>query len=151
MKISYEVVKQSQVQKPVRAFLECQVYYNTENGIVPSNGGIYCDSLFADIVLKPIEEYCIKYDYSFAHIGCYNPRFARDKNGQPILDKNGQQRISNHAFGTAIDAKGLVTHGMIIGIPQELIDEIRAGIEKQGKKPEIVDEVRWWHIGFFQG
>jgi hypothetical protein len=141
------------VVRPVRVWLDIPVFYATENGFVPSNGGIYCAELFSQCVLKPINEYCKMRNFSFVHIGCYNPRPARKKNGDPILDVNGAMRWSNHAFGSAIDAKGVILDGefrlFTLKEDKEMFDKIIQNIFQAGKKPEIVDEKGWWHIGYF--
>lgn len=141
------------VERPVRAYLDIPVFYATENGLIPNTGGIYCAELFVKCVLKPINEYCRMENFSFVHIGCYNPRNARKKDGTPILDEKGAMRWSNHAYGIAIDAKGIINNGefrlLSLKDDKDMFDKILQNIFQAGKKAEIVNESNWYHIGFF--
>ncbi len=83
---------------------------------------------------------------------------ARRKDGtliQPV-------RWSNHAYGEAVDFKGVVTEngaGEFLGIAEMkeqcpdkldfLIDACNQAIIAIQRKPEIVDEGDWCHIGLW--
>lgn len=146
------------VVNPVKATLDCPVYYYGENGPVPSFSPVYCAGTFARTVLAAIEEWCVKHHFALVHVGIYNPRPARKANGQEITPK----RWSNHAYGCAIDFKGIkVNHGkggfLSVDILQadapakwrELLDAVSDAMKAANLKPEMVDEGGWYHMGYF--
>jgi len=141
---------------PVIATLAVPVYYVTERGPVLQAKGIVCARAFAQTVLRVTEDWAMQYGFGLAHIGVYNPRKARLKNGSPITP----ERWSNHAYAEAWDFKGITDpHGelldlnaMIAGCPKKLLELVsgcRAAIVAVHRRPEIVDEGRWEHIGMF--
>ena len=147
-----------QFDDPVNATLDIHVYYVTDDGLIAGARKFFCDRVFAVTVLKEIEKFCIKYGFSACHIGCYNPRFARLKNGQEIKPR----RWSNHAYGLAIDFKGIKdNNGKYISYEMmktacpaklaELVANIKTAIVAKGRRPETVDEGQWLHAGIWKG
>lgn len=141
---------------PVFATVDCHVFVHTSDGDVAGAKKFYCDRIFAVCVLKELEKWCIKYGFSFIHIGCYNPRNARKRNGEDIIPI----RWSNHSYGLAIDFKGIKdNNGKAIYYPElktaapkkflELIAGIKKAIQDHGRYSEIVDDGQWLHIGIW--
>ena len=142
---------------PVVAGLNVPVYYMTsDRGPVPSMRGIVCTRAFAETVLTQLEEFARKYGFGLVHIGVYVARKARHADGTPIVPV----RWSNHSFGEAIDFKGIITQhgeGDLLTVPQmetgcpaklkELLDKCRSAINGIGRRPEIVDDGGWYHLG----
>ena len=147
------------VANPVKATLTIPVFYATERGPVPYTQPIFCGRVFAETVLKALERCCLGWQFGLVHIGLYNPRKARKADGKVIRPV----RWSNHAYGEAMDFKGIVTNlgqgrfynikRMQWGCPSKLGDVwtgCEEAIESKGLRPEIVDEQDWLHIGIWQ-
>jgi hypothetical protein len=147
-----------QVENPVKVTLDVPVYYMTERGPLLSKRAIFCGKAFADTVLKELNAILGEAKCGLLHLGFYNPRKARHKDGTPIVPA----RWSNHAYGEAVDFKGVVRNNDpddfldIAGMKQkapELLAKIQtrcaAAIETAVRKPEIVDEGGWFHIGIW--
>lgn len=145
-----------QVVQPVNVSLSLPVYYVTERGPIESHRPIYCGRAFADTVLAAFEGVLAGTGWGVAHVGVYFARHARHKDGSLIKPA----RWSNHAYGEAWDFKGLVTaQGHLIGIRQMrqeqpdtlegLLKACERAIVQAGRKPEIVDEGGWVHIGLW--
>ena len=147
------------MKNPCTVKLDVPVFYNTERGPIPSNGGIVCSSDFAKTVLAALETWAKTYHFGIVHIGCYNPRMARNMNGTPILPA----RWSNHAFGTAIDFAGVLVGGSLVIVRTgeletgaakkwaELITAVTTSITHAGYRPEVVREGGIWeHLGFYR-
>ena len=146
------------IVNPVRVFLRCPVYYDTgAHGLLPSTQGIFCARLFAETVLRALEEKAVKYHWGIVHVGVYNPRKARHEDGSPILPV----RWSNHAWARAIDWKGLVETASerYLSVPilrreapvrfAEIVDYCAHKMRAASLLPEIVQESTWVHIGYF--
>jgi hypothetical protein len=151
------------VPDPCVAKLDVPVYYLGANGTIPSTRGITCDRTFARVILAEVERWATRYGFGLVHLGVYNPRPARKRNGEIITPK----RWSNHAFGIAIDFAGITVpanvsdenpHGfmsideMQAGCPAklaELMDRVRRVIIAASRRAEIVDEGGWIHIGLW--
>lgn len=108
---------------------------------------------FAMGVLAPLENHvlALNQDLAIGHLGIYNPRPARGKNGKDLVPF----RWSNHTYRAAIDFVGLVDkHGSvttfvnIVGF-NSLLLIVRKEIINLGRKPEIVNEKKWYHLGMF--
>jgi hypothetical protein len=148
-----------EVKDPVRVYMDIPLYYYTERGPVPWNHSIFCSQPFAVTVLETMNEILGREKMGLVHLGIYNPRRARKRNGTPIQPV----RWSNHAYGEAIDWRGTVDEEGVFysvdhlnetpTIEKELLTEIWSGcsklIEATGRKPEIVNEGRWIHIGLW--
>jgi len=152
-----EPANKPQVLSPVLVTLDSPVYYYGNNILEISKSGIYCSAIFASTILLNIDSVCTKYGVGIAHLGIYNPRQARGKNGVPLVP----ERWSNHAFGNAIDFKGVVFENSLISVKDlpkskfpnllsEIIDTCKDGIILIKRKPEIVNETEWYHIGLYQ-
>jgi hypothetical protein len=142
------------VVNPVKAKLNIPLYYNTERGPVPWNHGIYCSHVFAATVLGPLEVLFERNNWGLCHIGFYNPRLARTKAGKTIQP----ERWSNHSHGLAVDFKGTVDEdGKLTtvrqlkakGLLDDIVGPVQTAILKANRKPEIVDEGGWLHIGIW--
>jgi hypothetical protein len=146
------------VKNPVRVTMDLPLFYATERGPVAWNHSIFCGKAFADTVLKQCSEILTEYNYALVHLGVYNPRQARHKDGSLIQPP----RWSNHAYAEAMDFKGVITDGgegtfldiaaMKSTCPdklQRLLDACHDSIVALGRKPEIVDERGWYHIGLW--
>ena len=146
------------VENPVKVTLDVPIYYMTERGPLLSKRAIFCGKAFADTVLKELNAILSEEKCGLLHLGFYNPRKARKANGQPIVPA----RWSNHAYGEAVDFKGVVRNNDpddfldIAGLKQkapELLAKIQArcaaAIEAAGRKAEVVDEDGWIHIGLW--
>lgn len=149
------------VDKPVLVTMALPTYYVTERGPILSTRPIFCARAFASTVLEAMHGTLETAGWSVAHVGVYNPRPARRASGaliQPV-------RWSNHAHGEAMDFKGIVHHAagrdrpMLVGISEmkqrhpalleNLLAECEAAIKASGRRPEIVDEDGWYHIGLW--
>jgi hypothetical protein len=146
------------VKDPVLVKLDIPLYYAAEQGPVPWHHSILCGRAFAETVLQQCNEILTASNCGLVHIGIYNPRQARRKDGtliQPI-------RWSNHAYGEAMDWSGVITDagngdylniskmkGQCPEILQKIIDTSRQAIAKLGREPEMVDEGGWYHIGLW--
>jgi hypothetical protein len=147
-----------QFDDPVNATLDCHVYVATDDGVMEGNRKIYCDRVFAVTVLKPLEAWCLKYGFGIIHIGVYYPRPARNFSGQEIKPR----RWSNHAYGLAIDFKGVRDNNgkniymdkLLSESPakmKELLININNAIKEKGRKPELVNERScWYHLGVWR-
>jgi hypothetical protein len=145
------------VASPVLVTLDRPFYYVSERGPVPSAHPLFCGRAFAETVLAVMHELLEGQGLAVAHVGVYNPRFARRANGKPILPK----RWSNHAYGEAMDFKGVVEEGDpdLIGLDAmrrrwpdllpALAERCGTEIKRIGRRPEIVDEGGWLHIGLW--
>jgi hypothetical protein len=146
------------VENPVKVKMDVTVYYQTERGPTLSNSRIFCGKAFADTVLTEINAIMQEHGLGLVHLGFYNPRKARKKDGTPIVPT----RWSNHAYGEAMDFKGVVrgndpdNFADIAAMKQQLPEILQriqtrcaAAIEAAGRRPEIVDEGGWFHIGLW--
>ncbi len=149
------------LQRPVMATLDIPLFYLTQRGPVLWPHSILCDKVFATTVLAEMNDFARQYHFGLVHLGVYNPRMARRKDGTLIVP----HRWSNHAYGKAMDFAGIVTQdgegdylpiskmrSTAHGCPKKLRDVIRdcdAAIRGAHAVPEIVDEGRWLHVGFY--
>lgn len=144
------------VRDPVIAKPAVPLYYVTERGPLRSESGeLYCARIFAETILETLESIAIlKYGSSgVGHVGCYFPRPARYKNGMEIVPR----RWSNHSYGLAIDFKGFVGDdlsmvSLVRMSPQQkefIREECAAAVKDAGRKPEIIDEGGWLHLGIW--
>ena len=143
------------VVEPVVVRMTVPLYYCTERGPEPWDHSVFCARLFAETVLTTLDKVLAEHNASMVHIGVYNPRMARKKNGKPL----DPPRWSNHAYGSAIDFKGVIIDNKFTPIPVmkkthiELLNTIKNecsnAITKTNHKPEIVDEGDWIHIGIW--
>lgn len=140
---------------PVTVTLDVPVYYVGERGSVPSKS-IFCAEAFARSVLPALQEIAQRQKWGIAHIGVYNPRKARHKDGTPITPA----RWSSHAYAEAMDFKGFVDQNgelltikelktKYVGITAGVIRTCTIAIQGIGRRPEIVDEGDWLHIGLW--
>ena len=148
------------LQDPVNVVLDVPVYYVNERGPIRMYSAQYCERIFATSVLKTMNAILRDRNLGLAHLGIYNARMARHADGRPILP----ERWSNHSYGCAMDFKGVVLPGdepvllAISALKQDpaykvlLTDaeaQCRASIVNTKRKPEIVDEGGWVHIGIW--
>lgn len=147
------------VKDPVRVYMDIPLYYATERGPAPWDHPIFCAEAFAKTVLEVINTVFFDYGVGFVHIGFYNPRKARRRNGAPIEPA----RWSNHAYGEAVDWKGVVTQaGDFVGVDlledaphiespffRKIWTDCAEVIRGIGRDPEIVNEGSWVHIGIW--
>lgn len=144
------------IANPVLVTMARPVYYVTDRGPIPSTHPILCGKAFANTVLLVMSRCLEAAGWSIAHVGVYNPRQARRKDGSLIKPV----RWSNHAFAEAMDFKGIVgDDGKLISIGEmkqrhpELLAQLRDGCEQAirgiERKAEIVDEGGWLHIGLW--
>lgn len=147
------------LKTPVLAAMDAPLFYVTDNGPGAWKHAIYCESLFAETVLAALDDIATTYHLGICHLGIYNARYARHKDGSPIQPI----RWSNHAYGMAMDFKGVRLDGDKEYLPitamrkhdtgQQILAEINArcnaAIKAAGKRPEIVDEGDWLHIGIY--
>lgn len=146
------------VLNPVLVEMDIPLFYMTERGPVPWQHKVFCGRAFAETVLKAINQLFRERGLGMVHIGFYNPRKARRKDGTPIVPA----RWSNHAYGEAVDFKGVTRGGSadeFVSIRQmktsmtEELTLLKSGCEAAivalGRKPEIVDEGDWLHIGLW--
>lgn len=148
-----------QIELPVLARLSCPVFYDTGEGLKPMVSPILCARQFANSVLLALEQKCVKYGYGLVHIGVLAQRPARHANGTLIKPI----RWTNHAYGRAIDWKGLVLPGgefqdMLAlrrespGALAEILDHITHSMRAVGipdTRQEMVKEPNWHHCGFY--
>lgn len=141
------------VKDPVRVTMDIPLYYMTERGPVPWDHTIFCARAFADTVLYTINGIFCEQQLGFVHLGFYNPRKARRRNGALIEPV----RWSNHAYGEAGDWKGIVTQDgeftPVGTLDEKLFMAVWSGctvaIRDIGRKPEIINERGWVHIGIW--
>ncbi|MBD9358619.1 hypothetical protein [Methylomonas albis] len=147
-----------QVDTPVLAKLDIPLFYATERGPIPWQHSVFCGKAFAETVLTECEKLFQDNNYGLVHIGVYNPRQARHKDGTPIIPI----RWSNHAYGEAMDFKGVYTdngNGEFLGIARmkaeipgflnSLHTACETAVTAINRKPEIVDEGDWLHLGIW--
>ena len=145
------------VKDPVVVELDVPLYFISERGPTPSRT-IFCAKSFVLTVLVPLQAIAQSQGWGLAHVGFYNPRKARHKDGTPIIPA----RWSNHAFGEAGDFKGFVdAEGELISINdlklkhpdvyQQVLNQCKDAITAAGRRAEIVDEGGWLHIGMWPG
>jgi hypothetical protein len=145
------------VREPVLTTLDVHTYYVTEHGHVPCSP-TFCSQKYASTILLAWNEILRAEGWALAHIGVYNPRFARSASGRTFVP----HRWSNHAYGNAMDWKGIVTKngsGELITVTEmrqqcpkhlaEMLSAAKRAIEKVGRRVEIVDEHSWIHVGFY--
>lgn len=146
------------VQNPVLVSMDVPLYYMTEHGPVGWAHDVFCGKAFADTVLEQLNQMFKDSGRGLVHIGFYNPRKARRKDGSPVTP----ERWSNHAYAEAVDFKGLVLDGdpgrfvsiagMKASMPSQL-SEIRSRCERAinaiGRRAEMVDEGEWLHMGLW--
>ena len=147
------------VQDPVKVTMDIPLFYVTERGLIPWQHSIFCSRAFADTVLQVMNVTLGALGLGMGHIGFYAPRQAKKKDGsliQPV-------RWSNHAYGEAVDWKGIMTaNGEFRGVDiihdaaamdltllREIWGKCGAAIMAIGRKPEIVSEGSWIHIGLW--
>jgi hypothetical protein len=143
------------LEHPVEVTLSCAVFYDNDGVLLRQTSGIRVSKVFADTVMHVIEDWCAKYGFDFVHVGFYNARYARKANGKPITP----QRWSNHSYGLAVDWKGVRVNGVFYSVAklktdspkkyQELVGGCRAAIKAAGRKPELVFEGGWQHLGLY--
>jgi hypothetical protein len=73
------------VNNPVLVAMDVPVFYMNERGPTPSTHGIFCGKAFADTVLTELNAILQAGGLGLVHLGVYNPRQARHKDGTPIL------------------------------------------------------------------
>lgn len=145
-----------QIHDPVLVTMDRPVYYVTERGPTVSTHPLFCGRAFAVSVLDVMRDQLEASGWSIAHVGIYNPRQARHKDGSLIKPA----RWSNHAYAEAMDFKGLVgANGKLVSIADmkqkfpEVLERLKEGCEKAiaalGRRAEIVDEGGWMHIGLW--
>ena len=144
------------IVQPVFATLAVPVYY-TGSSTLQATERILCASAFAELVLRPMEDWAQKYSFAVCHLGVYACRRARKADGSPIVPV----RWSNHSTGCAIDLSGIRTADgerldiaqMKAGCPAKL-HELQLAcahtITAAGRRAEIVDEGGWLHIGIWR-
>lgn len=146
------------VANPVEVTLDIPVFYMSDRGPVVSTHPIFCGRAFADTVLTQVNTLLQGNGLGLVHLGVYNPRKARRADGSPIVP----ERWSNHAFGEAMDFKG-VTQGdnpdqftdvrrmatQMTQLLQQLRSNCDTAITGIRRRPEIVDEVNWLHVGIW--
>lgn len=146
------------VASPVLVQMDIPLFYMTERGPIPWAHKIFCGKSFAETVLKEMNAILLSTSFGLVHIGFYNPRKARKRDGTPIVPT----RWSNHAYGEAMDFKGITTEATgksLVSIVQMKIShpDLLASIKSRtsqsiighGRKPEVVDEGDWLHIGIW--
>jgi hypothetical protein len=146
------------VKQPVFAELDIPLFYATERGPMPWHHSIFCGQTFADTILAECEKLCLAENFALVHLGVYNPRKARHKNGTEIKPT----RWSNHAYGEAMDFKGIMTDngaGQFLDIKAlkaerpdflaTLKQACETAINSKGRQAEIVDEGGWLHLGIW--
>lgn len=145
-----------EVADPVLVRMRCPVYFalsETESRLMPDM--IFCARVFAETVLATMDTILAETGLGFCHVGAYNPRRARGVNGRPLASG----RWSNHAYGTAVDWKGVVRDGRLLnvramqkempGLVKNITTRCEAAIQRAGRRPEIVNEGGWIHIGIW--
>lgn len=156
-----QLVESPAVDDPVIATFDpgVNLYYLSARGPVDCADTLVCSRLFARTVLTTFERWATRHHFGLVHLGCLVQRFARHADGTLILDAHGQPRWSGHAEGTAKDWAGIITaegdfltpQQLRAGAPakyQALLAQLRGAIIAGGRRPEIVDEPHWVHVGF---
>jgi len=147
------------VEDPVKVTMDIPLFYVTERGPTPWPHSIFCSRVFAETVLKAMNDLLFLKHMGMVHIGFYNPRQARKKDGSLIEPV----RWSNHAYGEAMDWKGVMTAAAVFqgvdvvhdttamdrALLQEIWNRCSAAILAIGRRPEIVNEGAWIHIGLW--
>jgi hypothetical protein len=140
------------LRDPVEVTLSVPVYYDDGKDLILSKSKIFCERVFANTVLKVLDAMALEKQYGVVHVGVYNARKARRKDGTEIKPT----RWSNHAYGLAIDFKGWRTKdGEYLKVSAdktmagEVIDRVRVSVEAAKRKPETVDEGGWAHLGIW--
>lgn len=148
------------LRDPVNVVLDVPVFYVNERGPIRVFGPQYCERIFATTVLKTINSILSEKNLGLAHLGIYNPRKARRANGEPILPP----RWSNHAYACAMDFKGVVLPGDVpvlldikamkadahyLALLNDASARCKESITAINRKPEIVDEGGWIHVGIW--
>lgn len=145
------------VVSPCLAHMSVPLFYpdNLTHLPKPWHHDIYCAEPFAQTILATLDRLLAERGLGLVHLGIYNPRQARHRDGTPIQPP----RWSNHAYGSAIDFWGVV---LADGTPmpwarmkkfgvltKSIPDQCGAVLAKAGLRPEIVDESSWLHLGYF--
>ena len=143
------------IKNPVEVTMDFPVYYADDSGL-KLNHSVICGEAFADTVFKECERIFQEQNLALVHIGFYAPRLARRKDGTLIEPP----RWSNHAYGEAMDFKGVITdsgEGEFLGIAdmestmpetlREIVESCERAITDAGREPEIVHEGNWYHVG----
>lgn len=148
------------LQDPVNVELDVPVYYVNERGPIRVFSPQYCERVFATSVLKTLNSILKDRNLALAHLGIYNARKARRADGTAIVPS----RWSNHSYGCAMDFKGVVLPGdepVLLDINalkhdpdyRLLLDvaaaQCKASIVNIQRRPEIVDEGGWVHLGIW--
>lgn len=147
------------ITRPVLVGMDVPLYYlQTAGHPVLWEHDIFCSDDFAAHVLVLLNHWAKKHAFAVVHLGVYNARKARHKDGTPIVPA----RWSNHAYGEAMDFAGIIPalgqgkfmtiEEMQDGCPAKLNDLshlVRSAILGEGRQPEIVDEGGWIHLGMF--
>ena len=141
------------IENPVRVTLEIPVFYSGTGALQPVKTPIMCGRVFAETALAVMERVLKAHGKGLVHLGVYNARMARRKDGTPITPP----RWSNHSFGCAIDWSGIATGDQWQSMAKLKDDpvvmairrEARVAIVSTARKPEIVDEGGWIHVGFY--
>lgn len=148
------------LMEPVNAEMSVEVkYYAGENDLRDWLRPFYCERVFANTILRSIGTWCVKWGFKgFVHIGCYNARKARHLDGTLIKPT----RWSNHAYGLAVDFKGILDeHGNFVTFKElrdnapmkwnELLNNIKTAIEGLGNTMEVKDEGNglYIHLGIW--
>jgi hypothetical protein len=146
------------VENPVLVAMDVPMFYMTERGPTPWDHKVFCGKAFADTVLAELNDILGKAGLGLVHLGFYNPRQARHKDGTPIVPA----RWSNHAFGEAVDFKGVIRGGnpddfldiaamkaSLSTVLRDIENRCADAIKRIDRKPEIVDEGGWLHIGLW--
>lgn len=147
------------IHKPVNVTLGVPLFYLQAKGHpVPWDHDIFCSDDYAVHVLALLNHWAQMHSFALVHLGFTVVRKARKRDGTPITP----ERWSNHSYGLAMDFAGIITNlgqgryldidGMKDGCPAKLADLlklIRSSILSEGRKPEIVDENDWIHLGIY--
>ena len=148
------------LQDPVNVVLDVPAYYVNERGPIRVYSAQYCERIFATSVLRTMNTILQSKNLGLAHLGIYNARMARHADGSPILPA----RWSNHSYGCAMDFKGVVLPGdepVLVDIRalhqdpgyrvllRDAEAQCRGSIVNIHRRPEIVDEGAWFHIGIW--
>lgn len=148
------------LQDPVSVELDVPVYYVSERGPIRMFGPQYCERVFATSVLRTLNTILRDRNLGLAHLGIYNARKARRADGTAIVPS----RWSNHAYGCAMDFKGVVLPGdepKLLDLKTMMQDagyrallndasaQCAASIVNAQRRPEIVDEGGWVHLGIW--
>lgn len=136
---------------PVYAELIIPLFYTGWPWLHP----FLCSCTFARTVLQSMEDILLSVGCGLDHLGCYVARKARDRHGNELVP----ERWSNHAYGEAMDWRGITRNGIAITVNEmkeketalldKVINGVTEAITKTGRKPEIVDEGGWIHVGLW--